>query len=268
MPPPVESAAEIEALYRELEQRFPHVLPEGLIFPVCEKKTIGNRLRYLEACLSNGSGASLGNDPSVGNASLDVYFDFKNVEYPLGKTEIRYSQLMLGVKRNTVSFTERDWCELITSMCERFNAYWGLFSPGDDYYRFSDLLQRWLFFKDEGYRERNKETVEDIRNLLNRYKELNQLPNLDLAGHIYGIRDARTVPEIGWINYWCKAIAEYNGIQDTFPLVGCDGHFEKTESGSCIWSLTSEPLSLGNAAHRSCLIKAFQTFPKIGLRPG
>ncbi len=273
--PPVESAVEIEALYRDLEERFPRcVLPDGLVYPVCEKKKIGDRLTYLEKCLRNGNGASIGNDPSIGNASLDVYFGFKNVEYPLGKTEIRYCKLMLGIKRSTVSLTEHDWLELVASMCARFNAYWGLFSPGDDYhYRISPLLERWLFFKD-GYRERNKETVKEIRRLLDEYGELERLPRLDLAGYYstttrFGVHDVRIVPEIGWINYWCKSIAEYNEAEAVLPRLaqcGCDGSFEKTESGAYIWSLTSEPLCIDNAAHRNCLIGAYEVFPNAGLR--
>jgi len=260
--PPIKNAEEIEALYCELEQRFPYVLPEGLVFPMYgRERAISDRIGYLDESLKNNKGVSLG------HASLDVYFTFKNMEYPLGKTGSYYCQLMLGIKRSTVLLAKCDWCDLIASICERLNAYWGLFSPGDDYYQISNFLQRALF-SEEGYAERNKDVVEQNWNLLNSYKELDQLPNLDLARYIYRMRDAHIVPEIRWVNYWCKDIVEYNGIQDAFPLAlaDCNGHFEKRESGSCIWSLTPEPLSVSNEIHRGCLIKAFQVFPKIGLR--
>jgi len=266
--PPVESVVEIEALYRDLEERFPrYVLPDGLVYPVCEKKKIGDRLTYLEECLRNGNGASIGNDATIGNRSLDVYFYFKNVEYPLGKTEIRYCELILGVKRSTVSLTKHDWLELIASICGRFNAYRGLVSPGEEYHdRISLLLERWRVYKD-GYTY--TEAVKEIRRLLDEYGELERLPRLDLIEYAYKIRDVRIVSEIGWINYWCKSIAEYNEAEAVSPKLAqcsCDGSFEKTESGAYIWSLTSEPLCIDNAAHRNCLIGAYEAFPNAGLR--
>ena len=231
--PPVEDAKQMEEVYCGLEKLFSHVLPEGIVFPVCgNKTTVNNRLDFIENNIKNNRGVALG------DSSMNIYFSFKNSEFPLGETETNYSQILLGVKRDNLLFTTQNWLALISFICEKVRAYWGLFSPGDDYYQMMNILQRTRFLQNEDREDWNKDTVEQIRNILTQYREFNQLPNLDLAGHAYKVNDVRIVPEIGWVNYWSSGICKYNGITNIPSINGCDIEGVKTDSAACIWSLT------------------------------
>lgn len=258
--PPLKNVRKIEDIYCELEKLFPEMSQGGIVYPIGSNNIrVNNRLVYIKHNLNNNKGISLG------DKYLNLYFTCSNIPYPLGTTGIHYCQITLGIKKGIVSISNLGWLKLVSDICEKFNAYWGIFAMGDDYYQLNEVLQRDRFFKEANNFITDKETAERIRALLCKYKELNQLPNLDLSGHSYRTHDSRIVPELGWINYWNHSICEYNGIYNIPSIDGCDIQGFKTNSAACVWSLTSEPWEINKKTHRECMVKAYKLFPKVGL---
>lgn len=261
--PPVYNIEQMEKIYCWLENVFLPHSSQGMVFSGCGSKTaVINRLEYIKRSLENDGGVTLG------DKSRNIYFSFSNIAYPLGKSETNYCQLGLGIKRKTFSFSTKKWLTLISTLCEQVNAYWGGFMPGDDYYQINNILQRDRLFQAqaEGREDWNKETAEQIQQLLMNDKELNQLPNLDLSGYLYKVHDIRIVSDIRWINYWDKNICEYNDLSSLLSLCGNEEEIIRTASGACTWALTSKPWQMCNKNHRQRLVKAYKQFPNVGIR--
>ncbi|WP_020161507.1 MULTISPECIES: DUF5953 family protein [Methylobacter] len=258
--PPLKSAGQIEEVYRKLEELFPEISQGGIAYPIGENTlSVSDRSIYIKNNLDK-KGISLG------DKHLNLYFTCSNISYPLGTTGVNYCRITLGIKRGAISISNLIWLKMISDICEKFDAYWGISAMGDDYYQLCEVLQRDRFFKEENNFITDKESAERIRELLGKYNELSKLPNLDLSGHAYRVHDLRIVPELGWINYWNQSICEYNGICDIPSIAGCETQGFKTNSAACVWSLTTEPWEIRKITHRKCIVEAYKSFPKVGLR--
>ncbi|WP_224361058.1 DUF5953 family protein [Hyalangium versicolor] len=89
------------------------------------------------------------------------------------------------------------------------------------------------------------------------------LPALKLSRNI----SSPEIPHrLGWVNYWSAAAARSIGFPDPARDEDLLSRSRGTAAGGWVVRLTEAPLVLGNPAHLSALMHAYERFPQIGGR--